>query len=946
MQHSNSQPNPRPRHPASPDQIVFPEATVTCKPDAQVPTLEPDGDLILDPYGQLFCFVCRVNVPKGVSNISQHLEGKKHETNNKVFVSLSEKKIIRERYVIAANEQRKNGPPSDAIHQDSVPVGPSSSSIAPSAPPVVSGPASQTPHTAAVSASKPTANKSTSSSEAPAVKTRETTKKALRKELASKFEKFNIDKNAYLDSLISEPDENGEGNEAIDVEEQTLDFVDDVTKDKSALMGLGNRQRPFGPLMFKPPEGPDYFFESMAAETEATGMAASIRDLLSASDSAGNSIRDVETSVTDSGARSQTKDASAKTERTIDKGGELGEFIKLSNEKNDIEEDQEAEREKADKRAAQPPQIFRDSNGEELPPWLLDPDATENVLYSSDSSVALHFEILEFLRFVSPVEAELNSRNEMVMMVESITRSLWPSSTAVVFGSYATGLYLPTSDIDMCVLGTPGGGEMKELEQLAEAVRNVSGFARRVHVIRAKVPLVKVISRKTSMNCDISIGQGNGPKVVPLIKKYLKDYPALRPLLLVIKCFLHQRDLNEVFTGGLGSYTIFLLVVSHLQMFKYNFPDLKTNLGAVLQSFFQLYGRMFNLCIAGIQVKDNGSYYDKFDKYSTMPRETLRFSVEDPNDESNELGKNGYGAMKVRKAFNNASMTLVKWRRNDSNAAPTPLGSILHVDDDLRIRRASVMEDMQRKGQNPLGYSINEADPESKHAVGVRSQHSNGAGRDGSTADNSHSASRSRDQESTHRNSRGLRDRDPRLVKRRRSDPGQELERPQSSAKVSSQSNPWYGNRARSNMQYTHTNSVNQQNRVSQTDSIRNGSASTRNPMYQSTETNYSGGISFDDQTNYSKYPPRQFPVSTPGYQYVNQQQYDGGVVASPAVYPNPGFVPYAQTRQSMQQMADGRSRQSSKNQVYNEQAYDSSSRRGHGKKRASFGRGTSNRRH
>lgn len=944
MQHSSSQPNPRQRQPTSPDQIVFPKSTVTCKADAQTPKLEPEGDLILDPYGQLFCFVCRVNVPKGTSNISQHLEGKKHETNNMLFDSLSEKSMTRELYVAAAKERSKNGIPSDAVCQDLVPAGHSVPSTVSSPHPVAPGLASQTPHTNAVSPSEPILNKSTPSDEASAVKARDTAKKALRKELASKFEKFNIDKNAYLDGLISEPDDKIDGGEGTDVDERTAPAANDVAKDESSIIGLENRQRPFDPFIFKPPEGPDYFFESMAAETEATGTAASIRDLLSASDFAGKAVRDAEASTTENGASRQMKGASVKTEQAIDEKSELNDFIKVSNENGDIDEEEEAERERAEKLVTRPLQILRDYNGEELPPWLLDPDATENVLYSSDSSVSLHFEILEFSRFVSPTETELNSRNEMVMMVESIVRSLWPLSTAVVFGSYATGLYLPTSDIDMCVLGTPEGGEMKELEQLAEAVRNVSGFARRVHVIRAKVPLVKIISRKTSMNCDISIGQGNGPKVVPLIKGYLKDYPALRPLLLVIKCFLHQRDLNAVFTGGLGSYTIFLLVVSHLQMLKHNFPDMKTNLGAVLQSFFQLYGRMFNLCIAGIQVKDNGAYYDKFDKYSTLPQETLRFSVEDPNDESNELGRNGYGAMKVRKAFNNASMTLIKWRRNDSSAAPTPLGSMLHVDDALRIRRADVIEDMERKGQNPLRYNVKGADAGARHAAYAASQHSNGAGFDGTTTNDSHSISRSRDQQSRHRDSHDLRDRDPRLLKRRRSNPGQEPERPQSNAKASSQSSLWHRNRARPNMQYTHTNPLNQDSRVNQTDGILNGSASTRNSMYQSTESDYDGGISYDGQRNYSKYPPRQFPVSTPGYRYINEQNYDGGVAIPPAVYPNAGFTPYAQIQQPMQRTPEGRSRHSSKNQVYNEQTFESSSRRGHSRRRGNFGRRASNR--
>jgi non-canonical poly(A) RNA polymerase PAPD5/7 len=68
------------------------------------------------------------------------------------------------------------------------------------------------------------------------------------------------------------------------------------------------------------------------------------------------------------------------------------------------------------------------------------------------------------------------------------------------------------------------------------------------------------------VSVDVSFDVPNGPMNVPKIKKYLKRYPALRPLVMVLKCFLQQRRLNEVFSGGIGSYCLILMVVSHFQM--------------------------------------------------------------------------------------------------------------------------------------------------------------------------------------------------------------------------------------------------------------------------------------------------------------------------------------------------------------------------------------------
>lgn len=43
-------------------------------------------------------------------------------------------------------------------------------------------------------------------------------------------------------------------------------------------------------------------------------------------------------------------------------------------------------------------------------------------------------------------------------------------------------------------------------------------------------------------------------------------YTVLPYLIFVLKQFLLQRDLNEVFTGGISSYSLILMVISFLQV--------------------------------------------------------------------------------------------------------------------------------------------------------------------------------------------------------------------------------------------------------------------------------------------------------------------------------------------------------------------------------------------
>lgn len=80
------------------------------------------------------------------------------------------------------------------------------------------------------------------------------------------------------------------------------------------------------------------------------------------------------------------------------------------------------------------------------------------------------------------------------------------------------------------------------------------------------MPIVKYVDSESGCQVDICFNQTNGPQNSAVIKGYLSDYWELKPLVLVLKYFLLQRDLNETYTGGLGSYALVLLVISFLQV--------------------------------------------------------------------------------------------------------------------------------------------------------------------------------------------------------------------------------------------------------------------------------------------------------------------------------------------------------------------------------------------
>ena len=80
------------------------------------------------------------------------------------------------------------------------------------------------------------------------------------------------------------------------------------------------------------------------------------------------------------------------------------------------------------------------------------------------------------------------------------------------------------------------------------------------------MPIIKLTERRSQIKVDISFNMNNGLISANRIKQLVAEFPHLPRLVMVLKQFLLQRELNEVFTGGVSSYGVILMVVSFLQV--------------------------------------------------------------------------------------------------------------------------------------------------------------------------------------------------------------------------------------------------------------------------------------------------------------------------------------------------------------------------------------------
>jgi non-canonical poly(A) RNA polymerase PAPD5/7 len=182
---------------------------------------------------------------------------------------------------------------------------------------------------------------------------------------------------------------------------------------------------------------------------------------------------------------------------------------------------------------------------------------------TKDIFLSLHSEILDFVEFVSQTKEDKQSRKNVVNRIKQVVQQSYPQSKVLVFGSCATGLNLPNSDIDLCVY-YPAVRELSMINRVSNELAR-AGICSSIEPIKnAKVPIIKLQDKETGINVDLSFNRENGIYCVKLVKQLMKKYPELRPLLLVLKCFLKSRQLNETYHGGISSFLLTMLVTAYL----------------------------------------------------------------------------------------------------------------------------------------------------------------------------------------------------------------------------------------------------------------------------------------------------------------------------------------------------------------------------------------------
>ncbi|KAF7561632.1 hypothetical protein G7046_g2524 [Stylonectria norvegica] len=334
-----------------------------------------------------------------------------------------------------------------------------------------------------------------------------------------------------------------------------------------------------------------------------------------------------------------------------------------------------------------------------VPQWQVkadeEPRPWATVDHSATTSMAfrLHKEIIDWYEYVRPREFEQRIRDNLIEKLRLAMRRdgrNFASATVHPFGSFMSGLYLPTADMDLvvCSASYMRGGPPTYLAArswlykfqkflIAQRVADDSSIEVIAH---ARVPLVKYVDKLTGLKVDVSFESLGGVDAVDTFLRWKQQYPAMPIIVTVIKHYLLMRGLNEPVNGGIGGLSVICLVVSMLQLM----PQIQSrslvpehHLGEMLLEFFELYGRDFRHDTNAISVTHPIGYIRKTDVSSFTYKNTDRLSIIDPNNSSNDIsgGSSNIGAILAR--FHDA-YDVLRERMREISREPTK-GGILDV---------------------------------------------------------------------------------------------------------------------------------------------------------------------------------------------------------------------------------------------------------------------------
>ena len=255
------------------------------------------------------------------------------------------------------------------------------------------------------------------------------------------------------------------------------------------------------------------------------------------------------------------------------------------------------------------------------PMWKIPCKSLNLVSYLTD-------EIIAYAEFMRPSEAEMKIRDHIMATLKDIVSKLFVDAKLHAFGSTATHTVLAKGDIDLVIAHkVKKDNPLTTLEKFQSHLKRHKEFTGVNFIRSAKVPIVKFVHAQSGIFIDVSCDQMNGLSAALTMNEILKNRP-FHPLLYVLKALLREHKLNEVRTGGFGSFALTIMICGFLNSHPITSDPkclLDRNYGVILLEFLETIGRNMNTQKLGLSL--NGFVSNNTRGFLTLDPDLLNNNV-------------------------------------------------------------------------------------------------------------------------------------------------------------------------------------------------------------------------------------------------------------------------------------------------------------------------------
>ncbi|KAK0426194.1 hypothetical protein QR680_009580 [Steinernema hermaphroditum] len=243
-------------------------------------------------------------------------------------------------------------------------------------------------------------------------------------------------------------------------------------------------------------------------------------------------------------------------------------------------------------------------------------------------------------------------------------RNLGIPASTVLYGSLATGLYLPESDIDI-YLESPSPSCSAIDPLLVANILRSTGLYHNIFISgKEERTCVKFVDTDSNIRIDITFAAVSALSTVEYVMEFKSHCALLDVMVLILKYLINLKKLDRMNCpkGGISSYGLVLMVANFLKGHRpppasssefdeftsltgtsYEGVDIsKVNLVDLFSEFFDVYGNKLDLSKVALSATD-GFVWKKFleESMGLNPASSI-FTLQDPVKLDNDVGYNVY----------------------------------------------------------------------------------------------------------------------------------------------------------------------------------------------------------------------------------------------------------------------------------------------------------------